>query len=151
MFQYLFQHLGQFGAVVALIGIWAVISFAVSGAWRSLARSYPDDRRPIREVFRFKSAQFRSWASYNNCVNFSADQQGIRLSVVFLFRVGHPPISIPWSDVLFKPASATPPNRAVLTFRKNPDVPVTVNRPLAERLLAAGGRSLAAATAQLQA
>ncbi|GAA4020916.1 hypothetical protein GCM10022409_00570 [Hymenobacter glaciei] len=36
------------------------------------------------------------WVSYNGVIRASVAPAGLALSVVFVFRVGHPPLLIPW-------------------------------------------------------
>jgi hypothetical protein len=80
-------------------------------------------------------------ANYNNCVTIGANFQGIHLSVLFLFRVGHPPIFIPWEDVTVKPRPRRWLPAVELNFRQRPHVPLIISRRLSERLQAASGRS----------
>ena len=36
---------------------------------------------------------------YNNCVNIGVDENGLRIAVLVLLRVGHAPLQIPWSEI----------------------------------------------------
>ncbi len=38
-------------------------------------------------------------ASYKACITLIVNEEGIGFSVLWPFRVGHPPLYIPWSDV----------------------------------------------------
>jgi hypothetical protein len=37
--------------------------------------------------------------SYNNCLTVGSNPEGLYLAVLFLFRVGHPPLFVPWQDI----------------------------------------------------
>ena len=70
-----------------------------------------------------------------------ADAKDLYLAVLFLFRIGHPPFFIPWTDI-----SVTLTKRLVFTylefhFRRVPEVPLWVSERLDRRLAAAAGRS----------
>lgn len=76
------------------IAICAVL--AVVSGWRDLAQKYSARQPPEGEKFRFRNANMRYTASYNGCVTFTANAHGLGMSVLFLFRIGHPPLFIPW-------------------------------------------------------
>ena len=40
--------------------------------------------------------------SYAGCITFTPDGKGLGLSVLILFRVGHPPLFIPWNAIEVK-------------------------------------------------
>ncbi|TWU29856.1 hypothetical protein [Bythopirellula polymerisocia] len=79
---------------------WIGICFALSwmGGWGRLAREYREheshDSQPIRTAW-MRSGRF-GWVNYNSCLNIGIHDAGLRLSVLFPFRVGHPPLFIPW-------------------------------------------------------
>ncbi len=37
--------------------------------------------------------------NYNGLINIAADTAGIHLSIFFIFRAGHPPLFIPFSEI----------------------------------------------------
>ena len=90
--QYIFLFL-----VAGWCGISVLMSF-LSGWWE-LSRNYRSTTIFDGTRFRFQSASMRLGTSYGNCVNLGVNQNGLYLSVLFLFRLGHPPLFIPWPDV----------------------------------------------------
>jgi hypothetical protein len=125
--------------VLAFLAIWVVTIVGISwlSGWKSLARVYPENALPAGgETFRFQTCRMRYGARYGSCVTFGADTRGLHLSVLFLFRFGHPPLFIPWSEVS---ASGGPGPGVTLKFLRVPDVPLTVGRQLAEDIAAASG------------
>ena len=38
-------------------------------------------------------------ANYNNCLTIGADPGGLYLSLLVFFRIGHPPLFIPWTEI----------------------------------------------------
>ena len=38
-------------------------------------------------------------ANYNNCLTIGVDTAGLYLSPLFFFRIGHPPLFIPWTEI----------------------------------------------------
>ena len=83
-----------------IVGMFALVSYFLSwvGGWRRLARDYRLERSGG-----FPSRPFVSgvmgWVNYRGCLTVGGDARGLYLAVLLPFRVGHPPLCIPWSDV----------------------------------------------------
>ena len=41
-------------------------------------------------------------ANYKSCLTIGADPAGLHLSPLFFFRIGHPPLFIPWTEIVFR-------------------------------------------------
>ena len=76
---------------------------------------------------------------YNRCLTVGATEQGLYLAMNPLFRLGHPALFIPWSEVSVTTQKLLffPGTRFQLG-RENP-VPLWVRKTLAERLKTAAG------------
>lgn len=86
-------------AIGAFIVLWCLMSKLISHfGWTRIARNHRATAKPSGAAFRCRSGRIR-WARYNNCLNVTLAKEGIHLSVVFLFRIGHPPVLIPWDAV----------------------------------------------------
>jgi hypothetical protein len=60
---------------------------------------------------------------------------GIYLSVLFIFRIGHPPLFIPWPDVSMREKRFLIFFKQVeLWFSKCPSIPVVISRRLMNRI-----------------
>jgi hypothetical protein len=82
------------------------------------------------------------FGSYGNCVNFGADETGLYMAVFRPFRLGHPPLFIPWSEVRV----ATQSQGLIFKSRKlflgrQELIPLLVRSSLAEKLQEAAGKS----------
>ena len=115
-----------------LICLVSLLLSAVSG-WRRLAESYPDDVIVDGVTFRWQTALV-GIANYGGCLNVTVGHARLRLAVVPLFRVGHPPISIPWSDVRVELGTYWFRRTGTATFAREPDVIVRFPRRLVERM-----------------
>ena len=85
--------------VVTGLNIFALYlnSLLLSGWWR-LSRHYRASS-PFEGVrFQMRTGHL-GWSNYGNCLTVGVNGDGLRLSVFFLFRPGHPPLFISWSDV----------------------------------------------------
>jgi hypothetical protein len=123
---------------------------SVIGGWGRLATRYacPD---PISgTTWRFRSAAMSSRpeaffgflrVSYGSCLKVIANEDGLRLSIWFPFRLGHQPLFIPWSDIVesqercfffFK--------RVRFTFFQEPCVAIWIDARLARKIQEAVGQ-----------
>ena len=100
-----------------------------------MARDYRANSLFDGQKLWLKSATMRRWTNYNNCVNIGANNYGLYLSVLPLFRVGHPPLFIPWADISTEAASRRLlPDIVKFSFAKQPEVPVILSKKLAGRI-----------------
>jgi hypothetical protein len=86
--------------VIMWVGITAVLS--VVGGWGELGRRFPATTRPDGETFSFVSGALNAGmlpVGYGNCLFVTVGSAGVRLSVLFLFRILHPPLLIPWTAI----------------------------------------------------
>ena len=73
-----------------LVGLWS--------GWRRLAGLYPD--RNAGRVRSFRSSPVvMGMVNYRGGVRLTADEAHLHFSMSAFFRPGHPPFSVPWSDV----------------------------------------------------
>ena len=84
---------------VAFGTLWCGVSLLLShiGDWSTLARHYPNMVLPTLRTFYMSSGCVGS-VSYRSCLVLRVCETGLRLSVLLPFRVGHPPIFIPWEE-----------------------------------------------------
>ncbi|MCA8831264.1 hypothetical protein [Hymenobacter pini] len=93
---------------LGFVGFWAAICWVISlNGWRQLAQHFRAHGEPPAKAdsFWMQAASMREvgavglGASYRGVLNISCSPAGLGLSVLFLFRVGHPPLLIPWSAI----------------------------------------------------
>jgi hypothetical protein len=96
---------------------WAGVCFLISRAgWHKLAAHFRTDATPEGQHFSMISGTV-GFASYGSVLNVHIAPQGLFLSVMFLFRVGHPTVLIPWhaiQDVQPKKTLMIPMHRLVI-------------------------------------
>jgi hypothetical protein len=120
-----------------LVGMHCLVLQILSrvGGWQRLAESYPDEGIAAGVTLRWRSAQF-GIANYGRCVNITMDHARLRLSAVWLFRVGHP-IGIPWSDIRVEPGRSWFMDIGTFRFAREPGVTVRMQRRLVDRIVEA--------------
>jgi hypothetical protein len=88
-------------AVIFITAFWIGLVYIVSyiSGWRDLAEKYPYRGEVLTEKRHFLSLSMRFASNYNGCVTIGGNPQGLYLSVLFIFRPGHPPLFIPWHEI----------------------------------------------------
>jgi hypothetical protein len=87
--------------VLVVLTVWTGVSrlLAGLGGWARLAELYPDRSDLVEgETVSWQSGSVGP-VSYNSCLKLQATREGLRLSTHFFFRVGHPPLWIPWDQL----------------------------------------------------
>jgi hypothetical protein len=86
---------------VFFVGMWCLVCFIISltGGWGALGKRFRADRAPMGIVFYGQSAQFRHFTNYNSCLSIIVAKEGLYLKVWPMFRMGHPPLLIPWEEI----------------------------------------------------
>jgi|SRR5580692_8863308 hypothetical protein len=87
-------------ALLGSLGFGALLQVLISrmGRWHRLAESYATNEPPMGKRFWMQSAAFQN-ANYSNCVTIYTSEQGLYLSLMLPFRLGHPPLLIPWREI----------------------------------------------------
>jgi hypothetical protein len=80
---------------------WVAVSFlfAYSSGWSQLAKQYRTSQSPPNNLSFMNSGRV-GWVSFKGCLNIGVTSKGLYLSVFPLFRLGHPPLLIPWTAVI---------------------------------------------------
>ena len=123
---------------------WVVVSniIALLTGWRDLALAYRAQEPFSGERFRFRSGRMRMGMGYNNMLTVGTNMYGLYLAVFLPFRIGHPPLFIPWSDISAEPDKVLWVKMTKLTFAKCPTIPFIIPGNLAEKLSQASGLQL---------
>jgi hypothetical protein len=121
------------------VAFWTAICLGMAHlGWAKLARYYRawesfDGQRQF-----FRSAQVGQ-SSYRNCLTMGASPRALHLSVFFLFRVGHPPLRIPWGDISAKDTHGPLGRSYELHFRLVPGVKMRLPSDIGDELQSGAG------------
>ncbi|MFG0250110.1 MAG: hypothetical protein ACF8OB_14575 [Phycisphaeraceae bacterium JB051] len=89
--------------VVAIPIFWCLVVWLIAkvSGWQQIARSYPLTQKiPGEKTVGMQSIRIGYLSQYNNCVTYGFSDQGMSLQLWSIFCFGHPPIFIPWEDLL---------------------------------------------------
>jgi hypothetical protein len=128
-------------AVALFIGVWFTSFHLIArlGGWRSLASFYRTEAGPPGPLLRFRYGRLGAITNYNACLSLAASPRGLYLSLLPMFRPGHPPLLIPWSEVEVQASRGWSRDYLVFRFAKQPASPLRLSRALGEQLLESGG------------
>jgi hypothetical protein len=126
--------------LLIIVGMAIVFSlfglvFAWVGGWGQLARAFPKIHSPGARRFLMRSASFGQ-VNYGNCLMLSVDDIYLHVSILFPFRAGHAPMSIPWAETRMRPVRFFLVFKGLeITFPKVPGVKIRMTIPLAMKLI----------------
>ncbi len=81
-------------------------------------------------------------ANYNNCLTIGVDTAGLYLSPLFFFRIGHPPLFIPWTEISLRGRRKILFIEFVeLKLGREERIPFLIRASLAEQIRSAAGFS----------
>ena len=97
---------------LAFPAIWIMVSLLLShiGDWTALARRYRSEAPVEGPTFHMCSGYVGS-VCYRSCLVLRMCETGLQLSVLFPFRLGHPPLFIPWDEFHGMPKTGTSSSR----------------------------------------
>lgn len=127
-------------ALLALVipGLWIFMSFMLSliGGWRALSDNYLADgpfegsNRAWQSISVYYFVFYP--VSYGNMVTMGASDKLVNLSVWFPFRLFHPPISIPYSEMRGVERRILFIKTIVIRAEKNPNVKIGISKKQAD-------------------
>lgn len=129
--------------ILFLVAAWAMMFALISraGGWASLADQYRCPDTFTGTTWSFQKGQMRWMVGYNNCLTVGADPRGLYLSILFPFRIAHPPLFIPWRDISFRTKSFLGFKFIELRLGREVTIPLRISYKLAEKLKTGAGAS----------
>lgn len=107
---FLLQNPIYFGVVFVVMWLLVLLFFSKITGWSRLAEKYRATTKPESKLMQAVQVQWGSIMMAGNIYSIGCTREGMYLGVLFPFRVGHPPLLIPWRDIktskvtgLFKP------------------------------------------------
>jgi hypothetical protein len=81
-------------------GMWSFVCLLISrlSGWSRMATRFATTEPPMGRRFAWQSGRV-GMSNYNSVLNIDVSPRGMRLDVLGLFRIGHRPLFIPWSEI----------------------------------------------------
>ncbi|HVA71703.1 MAG TPA: hypothetical protein VNF02_01225 [Candidatus Limnocylindrales bacterium] len=132
------QHPASFAlALFAMLALfWIGVSLVISraGGWHALAGRFRFEEKFSGVHWRWQSAQMRWIAAYHNCVTIGASPEGLYVAPFFPFRLAHPPLFIPWSEVSYSRKKVMFTPMVCFELGRDQSIPFWVRENLGQRL-----------------
>ena len=119
-----------------------MFSLSMFGGWFALARKFRCENEFEGKKFRFCSAYMRFFCHYGSVLTLGTASTGLYMAIFPIFRVGHPPLLIPWSEVtVLKGETGIVFKRRRLLLGREESIPLSISNSLAEDLRTAAGQA----------
>ena len=130
------EELFQLAFPLLFVVMWTAVSFGLAraGGWHTLAQHYAATGSFAGRRYRFCSARFGRGVGYNGALIAGADPFGLYLAVWPIFRMGHHPLFVPWTEVSAVAEASSLIPVVAMTFARARGTQVRITRRLAEKL-----------------
>jgi hypothetical protein len=126
---------------IYFVCLWSGVSLMVSliGGWFELGRAYRAVTPFRGNRWHLQDACLRFLTSYRGALTVGANAEGFYASVFPLFRIGHPPLFIPWQDVSVRPDKCLWVRVYEFKFRQVPTVRFRLREKIGKKIQEAAG------------
>lgn len=127
--------------IFAFIAVWYGIVFLLSlfSGWQKLSQYYRPTAPFNGPRFWFQTASMRLRVGYNNCLIVGANTEGLYVSILFPFRIGHSPFFFPWVDISVTEKRGFLLRGFELRFSRCPSIPFVISKRLMNKVSEASG------------
>ncbi|MGA2431726.1 MAG: hypothetical protein ABSH13_24745 [Candidatus Acidiferrum sp.] len=131
------------GAALLFVGVWIFVCYltGVLGGWHDLARTYRHPETFDGKQWRFQSGQMRLLLGMNNALTVGVNSHGLYLAVFVPFRVGYPPLLVPWGDLSVCTGKFLFWKYFEFRFRQAPHVYLRLSASLVDKMRVAVGNA----------
>ena len=139
------DHLNEFlgtpyGIAIIFVILWCAICYSLSflSGWHSLTRRFKKQSEPYGETkslrFTLLGVRMRFGVKYDNFIRITAAEDALYLFMLFFFRLGHPPLRIPWNEIQFGRTKYFWMSFVVLTLGNEEFIPMRISEGMARKL-----------------
>jgi hypothetical protein len=128
------------GFVLFFVVVWCTVCVLVSSlaGWFALARRFKKQSEPSGEIRTagpfFYAVYMRFWGQYSSVLRLTAASDALYVSIMFLFRIGHPPLRIPWEEIRFGRTKFFFRTYLMLTLGSEEKIPMRISLRMARNL-----------------
>jgi len=125
--------------LVLFVAVWCIGTYigSIGAGWRALSQrfraqsKFPGQTQSARPFF---NVCMKNWADYSGIVRIAAEEDALYLSVAFPYRIGHPPLCIPWQEIQLGRTKFLWRRFVVLTLGKQERIPMRISERTAGKL-----------------
>lgn len=123
-----------------IVSVFCFVSYlsGVLSGWQRLSQRFRAESEPCGDVrvagpFPY-TVYTRYWSHYSSIIRMTAAEDGLYLSVLFLLRIGHPPLRIPWNEIRITRTKCLWQNLVLLTLGNEEKIPMRISEGMARKL-----------------
>lgn len=126
--------------ILSFVAFWCAVCFLISfiTGWYALALHFRAQTEPLGETLSagpfFYTIYMRFWSHYSSVIRLTAASDALYLAVLFPFRVGHPPLRIPWDEIKLGRAQRFFITKVELTLGNQEKIPMRISQRMARNL-----------------
>ena len=126
------------GFALYFVALWSVICYSISwfSGWHRLAQQFRCERSFEGERWRFRSGLMRWNTRFGGALMLGANREGFFIAVLFLFRIGQPPLFIPWSEITIRQRQWWAMSQTGFVLGSEAQIPLWVRKKLGDQILA---------------
>ncbi len=90
-------------SIIGFSAYWFFLSWLIAriSGWAQLAEHYSASYKFEGELHLSRYGLFKNTSKYHKLLKVGISEEGLYLSMAAFFRVGHPPLLIPWGDISY--------------------------------------------------
>jgi len=126
--------------VISVVAFWCGILYFISflTGWHALTRRFRAEAVPYGDIKSagplFYTIYMRYWEHYSSAVRLTAAADALYASILLPFRIGHPPLRIPWNEIQFGRAQRFMFRYVELKLGNEEKIPVRISLRMARNL-----------------
>lgn len=123
--------------LLGVVGWWGgMYLVALMSGWHRLAERFRFEQGFEGERWRFESAAMRWGTAYRGILTLGANESGMYLAVFVLFRMGHPALFVPWSEITVSDRRRWMVAGTQFVLGREEQIPLWVFKRLGDKLVA---------------
>jgi hypothetical protein len=85
---------------VWFLAVWCFVILMISfiSGWSKLAKKFQAAEKYQGRTFYFQRVRLNNGCNYSGCLTLQLTAQGLYMNLWPIFRIGHPPLIIPWHN-----------------------------------------------------
>jgi hypothetical protein len=126
--------------VFFIVAVWWVTlkSVGLLTGWSTLVRRFRKESDPYGDSKTagpfFYTVYMRYWTHYSSVIRLTAAADALYASVLFPFRIGHPPLRIPWNEIQIGKAKFLWRSYVLLALGNQERIPMRISERMARNL-----------------
>ena len=140
--EWLFGHPAFLALFFVATCVLTFYVLALLSGWNLLSKRFRNKEAFYGEAWPFRSARMRGLIHFGSALTIGANESGLYMAVFPLFRICHPPLLIPWSEIsVIRGERGWIFKKRVLILGRHEAISLSISSSLAKTLKEAAGQA----------